>query len=237
MAGFIAQLMPQGMGDRLAALAHGGEPLLPRVQQGFADQALLSANADALAHVFSRDPGDPAMADTVDPREVLREMWGEDDEDDEYLTEQRHPFASAFPGLAPPASASLPQEPILGALDAFEAAHVGLVAARRPADIVTVAGWGPTDAWQELQPLTAVLRSLEDRFGARLLQVGPGAEIRLLVQRPPRSLDEALPVAAELWAFSDDWFDEAGNERSGIRQVSEIAPRLVNAPLWGIWWD
>lgn len=82
-----------------------------------------------------------------------------------------------------------------------------------------------------------MLRSFEDRFGARLLQAGPNAELRLLVERPPRTLEQALPVAAELYAFADDWFDEPHNNRSGIRAVSEIAPRLVNGPIWGFWWD
>jgi hypothetical protein len=41
----------------------------------------------------------------------------------------------------------------------------------------------------------SVLRSWEDRFSARLLNVGPGAEIRLLVERPPRTRGTAEKIA------------------------------------------
>jgi hypothetical protein len=75
-----------------------------------------------------------------------------------------------------------------------------------------------------------VLRSWEDRFGARLLEVG-FAEIRLVVSRPPRTLEEALPIAAEHVAFCD----ECG--RMGVRHVRELARMLVGNPFWDFWWD
>src|SRR5215469_17486737 len=50
--------------------------------------------------------------------------------------------------------------------------------------------------------LAAVLRSWEDRFGVRLLEVG-FADIRLLVSRPPQTLEAAQPIAAEHFAFAD----------------------------------
>src|SRR5215468_3605106 len=50
---------------------------------------------------------------------------------------------------------------------ATPAARIGLVAADRPADVLAVIGWGGLDNRAEsLLPLTAVLRSWEDRFGA-----------------------------------------------------------------------
>ena len=41
-----------------------------------------------------------------------------------------------------------------------------------------------------------MLRSWEDRFGARLIDVGY-ADLRLLVERPPRTLQAAQHIAAE----------------------------------------
>jgi Domain of unknown function (DUF4253) len=70
-----------------------------------------------------------------------------------------------------------------------------------------------------------------------LLQAGPSAEIRLLVERPPRTSAEALPVAAEHWAFCHGWIDEGHGERSDLSEISEIAPRVVNNPIWAFWWD
>ena len=75
-----------------------------------------------------------------------------------------------------------------------------------------------------------MLRSWEDRFGARLLDIG-FAEIRLLVDRPPRSLEAAQRIAAEHFAFCD----ECGGQ--GLRDISSIAVSLVNAPIWTFWWD
>ena len=75
-----------------------------------------------------------------------------------------------------------------------------------------------------------MLRSWEDRFGARLLEVG-FADIRLVVSRPPRTLDEALPIAAEHVAFCDEC------ARMGLRHVRMIARTLVDNPFWDFWWD
>jgi hypothetical protein len=73
------------------------------------------------------------------------------------------------------------------------------------------------------------LRSWEDRFGARLLEVGFD-DIRLLVSRPPQTLQAAQPIAAEHFAFSDE-------AHKGLREIPEIARALVNNPFWDFWWD
>ena len=64
-------------------------------------------------------------------------------------------------------------------------ARIGLAVADRPADVLTRIGWtGAANGCLTPLPITAVLRSWEDRFGARLLQIGFD-RIRLLVERPP----------------------------------------------------
>jgi hypothetical protein len=55
-------------------------------------------------------------------------------------------------------------------------------------------------------------------------------DIRLLVSRPPQTLEAAQPVAAEQFAFSDE-------AHQGLRRVPEIAHALVNNPFWDFWWD
>ena len=70
-------------------------------------------------------------------------------------------------------------------------ARVGLVAASRAADLLAVIGWGGLEGRGEsLLTLTAVLRSWEDRFGARPIDVGH-ADLRLIATRPPRTLAAA----------------------------------------------
>jgi Domain of unknown function (DUF4253) len=53
-------------------------------------------------------------------------------------------------------------------------------------------------------PIAVVLRSWEDRFGARLLRIGL-AEISVLARRPPRTRDSAQHLAAEQWAFCSEF--------------------------------
>ena len=77
-----------------------------------------------------------------------------------------------------------PAPRMTAALETVPAAFVCLAAARRPADFPAEVGWLATEAWDPPLHLSAVLRSWEDRFGARVLQIGAGAEIRLLVSGP-----------------------------------------------------
>ena len=82
---------------------------------------------------------------------------------------------------------------------------------------------------QTLEERVALAAELLDA-GARLIDIG-FAEIRLLVERPPRRLDAAQRIAAEHFAFCD----ECGGK--GLRDISSIAVSLVNAPIWTFWWD
>src|SRR5260370_23595277 len=103
---------------------------------------------------------------------------------------------------------------------------MGLVRAARPSDICPGIGW--QGGGRTASELAVVLRSWEDRFGARLMQVG-FAEIRLLVSRPPQTMETAQPIAAEHFAFSDE-------AHIGLRGVGDIARAVVNNPFWAFWW-
>lgn len=140
-----------------------------------------------------------------------------------------------FPGPAPATDGSLSSAARTAALRSLPPARIGLIPATRPADVLAVAGWSSFDDYGDgiLNGvwIGAVLRSWEHRFGAQLLAIGPSAVIKLLVQRPPRALAAAERIAAEHSAFCDEC---AGQ---GLRTVREIAPVLVDAPIWTFWWD
>jgi hypothetical protein len=142
-----------------------------------------------------------------------------------------------FPGLAPATDGSLSSAVRAAALRSIRSARIGLIAARRPADVLATVGWtcfddpAYEDGIRNAVWIGAILRSWENRFGARLLAIGPSAEIRLLVQRPPRNLEVAEKIAAEHSAFCNEC---AGQ---GLSTVREIAPVLVDAPIWTFWWD
>jgi hypothetical protein len=142
-----------------------------------------------------------------------------------------------FPGLAPPTDGSLTSAARTAALRSLRPARIGLIAARRPADVLAMVGWtcfddpAYEDGIRNAVWIGAILRSWENRFGARLLAIGPGAEIRLLVERPARTLEAAEKIAHEHSAFCTEC---AGQ---GLSTVSEIAPVLIDAPIWTFWWD
>ncbi len=111
--------------------------------------------------------------------------------------------AQPFPGLAPSSIGSLTSAERDRALGTRPAARIGLVPVARPADVLAVVGWiafgdpAYPDGIRNAVWIGAVLRSCEDRFGARLLTIGPGAEIQLLVDRPPRTREAAEQIAVE----------------------------------------
>lgn len=184
------------------------------------------------------DPVDTSPLDALDAGRVLETMWadslgtlhdGEREHPD--IVRQRAPFTRLFPGPAPPEQTPLDPAQLQEALDSlWQPARIGLVATDRPADVLAEVGWqGVTNRYEFLLPVTAVLRSWEMRFGARLLEVG-FAGIRVLVKRPPRSLKAAERIAAEHYAFCDE-------SSGGLRDIRSIAASLVNSPFWTFWWD
>ena len=184
------------------------------------------------------EPVDPREVDAVDLADFLARGWQGSlpDEDDAAEREMWEPFGLAFPGLAPAAD-----QPLTGAereqvLDSRPLARVGLIPAGRPADVLAVLGWLGVTNWgglggfrDYLIPFTAMLRSWEDRFGAVLFEAG-FADIRLLVERPPRTRELAEHLAAEQFQLAHDCID-------GARGIPWIAPRLLNSPYWTFWWD
>jgi hypothetical protein len=181
------------------------------------------------------DPEDVASIDELDAARLLREWWeddpGEEYEQDEQLRAMLGPFGPRFPGLAPAITTDIDSELTRRALGQFTRdERIALVPADRPADVLPLLGWQGACNSRTSSELAAILRSWEDRFGARLLEVG-FADIRLLVARPPQTLEEALPIAAEHFVFSD----EAG--RCGLSDVPKIAAALVSNPFWDFWWD
>ena len=75
--------------------------------------------------------------------------------------------------LAPAIDTALPPKAPEEALQKFPASRIALVPATRPADVLPVLGWIPGN-WESAFPadapvgFAAVLRSWEERFGARL---------------------------------------------------------------------
>jgi hypothetical protein len=180
------------------------------------------------------EPEDTTAIDSMDAAQLLDHWWpGHSEEqlaEDEELREIFAPFGERFPGLAPSVEEKLDPELMRRAVFQYTRdARIGLVPAARPADVLPRLGWEGACNTRRASDLAAVLRSWEDRFGARLLEVG-FATIRLLVSRPPQTLQAAQRIAAEHLAFSDE-------AQIGLRGIPQIARALVNNPFWDFWWD
>ena len=190
------------------------------------------------------DPDDVTGLDDLDAAVVLREQWQHqtteydsyDEEDEEYqdddfargVAEAVAPFSRRqFPGLAPAEDHQLGADQADQVLGRLGPARVGLVPASRPANVLPRLGWNEA---LDTAPIAAVLRSWEDRFGARLLRVG-FAQISVLAQRPPRTLESAQRLAAEQWAFCSECAGE------GLHDVPRITASLMSSPIWTFWWD
>jgi hypothetical protein len=170
--------------------------------------------------------GTVAEIDELNVDEVLADWWAYKwNEDAPELVE---PFGREFPGLAPPTRGRSSFDDALRDV-AASPRRIGLVVADRPADIVGLVGW--SRATGEAAKLSAVLRSWEERFDAKLVRLGFDTMV-LPVGRPPRSLEEALPIAAEHYVFDIE------NVSQGVGSVRRFAAEeLVGASSWSFWWD
>ncbi|MEV0732191.1 DUF4253 domain-containing protein [Polymorphospora sp. NPDC050346] len=149
------------------------------------------------------------------------------------------PFGDTWPGLAAPGSPREDPDECATEFARFlvldswlTAPRIGLVPSTRGADTLADLGWmGPANYEGDMSTFSAVLRSWEERFGARVVAVG-FATLYLSVAAPPTDRDHALRVAAEHFAFCPDnvW-------QSGTPTLATYADSLVDRAFWSFWWD
>jgi hypothetical protein len=189
-------------------------------------------------------PTDPRRTDHFDPGQVLADMWRDslNEEDEESLVPVQ-PFGLQFPGLAVAPAVDVPAgfsrlfatatEPTddRPALASLTPRRIGLVAANRPADAITALGWlGAVNVHQDPVLMSAVLRTWEDRWAARVVEIGFDT-LTLTVGIPPRDRQTALALAAEHFAFCPD------NIWQGTETLVAYAQTLQQSRIWTFWWD
>ncbi|WP_405976680.1 DUF4253 domain-containing protein [Streptomyces sp. NBC_00988] len=100
--------------------------------------------------------------------------------------------------------------------------------ARRSADVPAIVGWA---AEAPLPLLCALLRSWEERFGARVVS-GFGGALTVSVARPPLDVPHAEQLALEhVLSTADNIVDDPPTP------FPEYANRLVGRRQWRFWWD
>jgi hypothetical protein len=112
--------------------------------------------------------------------------------------------------------------------------RIMLVPAARSADVLTAVGWcGAVNYIHEKFVLSSVLRSWEERFGARVIEIGFDT-LHLAVAAPPASPRSAELVAAEHFAFCPDNIVQGP---SGGTVRSYAAQQVLGKTGWSFWWD
>jgi hypothetical protein len=169
--------------------------------------------------------------------EVMADLWREwiedGEQDDDYDSAELEPYGHEWPGLAPAAAAGpdpdeFAEKYVLANDDG--ASPIMLVPATRSADVISAMGWrGPLNYTEDMPRLSAILRSWEDRFGTRVIEVGSDTLV-LAVAAPPATAQHAERVAAEHLAFCPDNIMGAGTIRA-------YAPKIRHKNSWVFWWD
>jgi hypothetical protein len=175
---------------------------------------------------------DVGSIDAVRAPGFLADQWPDID-DDEGLMEMLVPF-ERWPGLARSGHGAEDPDDVADwwvEENLWREDRLLLVAADRAADALTAAGWqGPVNFSQTMAPLSAVLRSWEDRFGVRVVRLGYDT-LELSVAGPPETMDDALSVAAKHLSFCPD------NIFQGAGSVEAYAEQILGRETWGFWWD
>ncbi|NED91527.1 DUF4253 domain-containing protein [Streptomyces sp. SID11233] len=182
-------------------------------------------------------PARTTYAGDHDAEDVLSESW------EAYADDELNDAPADWPGLAPVPAEAGPDTPDglaaevadqLTGMDFSPAGmRAGLVPARRSADIPAAIGWsGPLNHENDVARLCAVLRSWEDRFGARVVVLGFDTMI-VSVSRPPTTPAEAEALAAEHFAFCPD-----NIQQSTLNTLQAYAEKaLFKQETWAFWWD
>ena len=194
--------------------------------------------------VFPDDVSDPG---SHDPETLFVGWWDEytrNIEDDEALTDEElydvtAPYGFRWPGLAQaPAPQGDPDVEADGFADRLLAEipgiRLGLVAAGRGADALSLMGWaGPVNYCDDTAKVAAVVRSWEERFAARVVGLDGHATLLLSVAAPPMTTEHAQHVAAEHFALCPDNIWQGPHPNTLVR----YAKSLVGQRHWSFWWD
>lgn len=176
-------------------------------------------------------PTDPRRIDHFNAAREPAHAWRASlDEEDEESLQPVQPFGLKFPGLAVPPASDGPTDD-RAALARLMSGRIGLVAAGRPADTITALGWmGAVNVHQDPVIISAVLRSWEAQWLARVVEIGFDT-LTLTVGIPPPDVKTALALAAEHFALCPD------NIFQGSETLEAYAKYLIGSRTWTFWWD
>lgn len=194
-------------------------------------------------HAGELAPVPAAAVDELDAGEILARWWGEvtgQGGGQPHIAPPPLPFGS-WPGLVPASERGADPDEFAAGLSASPGAlarltgrddgvHIGLVPAVDGAAALAASGWMSRRGGTEED--AAVIRSWQDRFGARLCSVSTDTLI-LSVAWPPEPRHH-LRIAAEHLAYETS---EALHETVRSLTFEEYAAGLSQSHIWRFWWD
>ena len=145
---------------------------------------------------------------------------------DSYLDEPR-----PYDGLAPGSSGVADEAAADAAASGIPDGRILLVEAPRGGDALSFMGWTGNATYDTAEAIAVVIRSWEDRFGARVVAVGPTTVV-LTIANPPATPDEAAALSKELVLIDPDL------EQADTAPVTVVAlgEALIGQHLWTLWW-
>jgi hypothetical protein len=216
-----------------------GRPVSPRRARLFPEKA--RAEIGRPWHSAELAPVPTERIDEANAEQVLAGWWDRAFGEEKWQTrpwnvQRIQPFRS-WPGLAPSsvpgrdpdqrATSVVTAPGRIAELTMYEGdPYVGLVQAQDGAAAIASSGW--LSRAGAVADTAAVIRSWQERFGARLCSLSMDT-LGVSVAWPPTNIEQARRVAAEHYAFCPDLV-AAGT-------LDDRARSLVDAEVWAFWWD
>jgi hypothetical protein len=195
-------------------------------------------------HAGELAPVPAAAVDALDAESVLATWWDQvtgQDGGDPRIMPPEQPFerwpglASASPSGADPDDFAVALAESPGGLNQLtgrdDGVHIGLVPAADGAAALASCGWLSRRGLVEQD--AAIIRSWQDRFGARLCMASTDS-LALSVAWPPESPDHCLRVAAEHLAYETP---EILHVSGTSVTFAQYAADLSGSHVWWFWWD
>ena len=116
-------------------------------------------------------------------------------------------------------------------------ARIALVDSPRGADALSSLGWNGNSSYDSTEAVAVVVRSWEDRFGARVVEVGPNS-LTLGIDRPPRDAAQAGLLSDELVLVDPDLAGmHPGVAASPPTGMVALGDALIGCHFCTLWWS
>ena len=112
----------------------------------------------------------------------------------------------------------------------YDKVYIALIPTKNSWEMPAYLKWGGWNACPPPEFHVAALKKWNNLYGAELVAIC-GDFIDIKVKTRPKTRDEAIKLAKELYQYCPDLVDQ------GSDTISNLAAALLNSDWWTIWWD